>query len=307
MASSIGDVLDIESPDSYIKRPAGPMVTVEVKDISKLAGIIRIPSMAEGAGPRHTTAQSILYSGLSNQCRKCRKFGHLAKICPLNRSSTQDGSIPTKTPLEWRGKNDQRKNVSAQRWNTDKVKRAMSQQDNEGTRSGKDDPNKAKGTDRNPHGLGNLQHEVSKNLATSGEAEKKKKLVPLPPTHTPRLDQKMTECIASLPHILNKEQQGISILPTHEFTPKTRLSFATLELANSPVNGNITSFNRVAGNIGETVRTDILQKQLEDPGEGWTFQGKKKLPIRILSPRQDLAQTPTRSPQPTSTPGGKRG
>jgi hypothetical protein len=57
MANSIGDVRDIESSDSYIKRPAGPMVTVEVKDISKLARIIRIPSMAEGAEPEDTTAQ----------------------------------------------------------------------------------------------------------------------------------------------------------------------------------------------------------------------------------------------------------
>ncbi|CAK9220079.1 unnamed protein product [Sphagnum troendelagicum] len=56
MASSIGDVLDIESLDFYIKKPAGPMVTVEVKDISKLAGIIRIPSMVEGAGLGDTTA-----------------------------------------------------------------------------------------------------------------------------------------------------------------------------------------------------------------------------------------------------------
>jgi hypothetical protein len=79
MANSIGEVLDIESLDSYIKRPAGPMVTVEIKDISKLAGIIRIPSMAEGAGPGDTTAQRILYSGLPNQCKKCRKFGHLAR------------------------------------------------------------------------------------------------------------------------------------------------------------------------------------------------------------------------------------
>jgi len=84
MASSIGDVLDIESPDSYIKRLAGPMVAIEVKDISKLPGIIRIPSMVEGAGPGDTTAQKILYSGLPNQCRKCRKFGHLARTCPLN-------------------------------------------------------------------------------------------------------------------------------------------------------------------------------------------------------------------------------
>ncbi|CAK9203898.1 unnamed protein product [Sphagnum troendelagicum] len=31
MASSVGDVLDIKSVDFYIKRPAGPMVTIEVK------------------------------------------------------------------------------------------------------------------------------------------------------------------------------------------------------------------------------------------------------------------------------------
>jgi hypothetical protein len=35
MARNIGEVLDIEAPDSYIKRPAGPMVTIEVKGISK--------------------------------------------------------------------------------------------------------------------------------------------------------------------------------------------------------------------------------------------------------------------------------
>ncbi len=30
MASKLGEVLDTEAEDSYIKRPAGPMVTVEV-------------------------------------------------------------------------------------------------------------------------------------------------------------------------------------------------------------------------------------------------------------------------------------
>ncbi len=70
MASKLGKVLDIEAADSYIKRPAGPMVTIEVKDIAKLAGYIRIPSMAEGAAFTNTIRQKIFYSGLSNQCRK---------------------------------------------------------------------------------------------------------------------------------------------------------------------------------------------------------------------------------------------
>jgi len=46
MASKIGEVLDIESTDSYVKRLASPMVTVKTRNITKLTGYIRIPSMA---------------------------------------------------------------------------------------------------------------------------------------------------------------------------------------------------------------------------------------------------------------------
>jgi hypothetical protein len=74
------------------------MVTVEVRDISKLAGIIMIPSMSEGADTRETTAQRILYSGLPNQCRKCRRFGHLARTCPHNRLPAQEGNTSAKPP-----------------------------------------------------------------------------------------------------------------------------------------------------------------------------------------------------------------
>jgi hypothetical protein len=44
------------------------MITMETRDIGKLAGYIRIPSMAEGATAKDTTLQIILYSGLPNQC-----------------------------------------------------------------------------------------------------------------------------------------------------------------------------------------------------------------------------------------------
>jgi hypothetical protein len=49
MASKIGEVLEIEPAESYIKRSVGPLITIELKDISKLPGYIRILSMAEGA------------------------------------------------------------------------------------------------------------------------------------------------------------------------------------------------------------------------------------------------------------------
>jgi hypothetical protein len=93
MASKLGEVLDIEAADSYMKRPAGPMVTIEVKDIAKLAGYIRIPSMAEGAALIDMIRQKILYFGLPNQCRKCRRFGHQARTCNITRSFVQEGAI----------------------------------------------------------------------------------------------------------------------------------------------------------------------------------------------------------------------
>ncbi|CAK9274809.1 unnamed protein product [Sphagnum jensenii] len=307
MASSIGEVLDIESPDSYIKRPAGPMVTVEIKDISKLAGIIRIPSIVEGAGPEDTTAQRILYSRLPNQCWKCRKFGHLAKNCPLNRSPMQDGNIPLKVPTEWRRKNDQGRNTSAQRWSIEKPKGPTDQRSKGSIRPHKDRPSKEEGTGRNPYSSGNLQHTASKAIATDGEGEKERKSTPPPPTHTSDSDQKMSDCTISPPHRTTREQKGTVLHPIQDSTPRTRLSFAILELTSSPGSGDLANLNPFAGNSGEASRSGLLQIQQEDPGEGWTFQGKRRLPVRLLSPQQDLAETTTRPPHLVTTPGGKRG
>jgi hypothetical protein len=94
MASKIGEVLDIEAADSYMKRPVGPMVTIEVKDIAKLAGYIRIPSMAEGASVTDMIRQSILYSGFPNQCQKCRRFEHQARTCNIARNKGLAGATP---------------------------------------------------------------------------------------------------------------------------------------------------------------------------------------------------------------------
>jgi hypothetical protein len=91
IASKLGEVLDIEAANSYIKRPAGPMVTIEVKEITNLAGYIRISSMAEGAAYTDMIRQKVLYSGLPNQCRKCQRFGHQARSCNTVKNFAQEG------------------------------------------------------------------------------------------------------------------------------------------------------------------------------------------------------------------------
>jgi hypothetical protein len=102
MASKIGEVLEIKVVDSYIKRPAGTMITIELRDISKLPEYIRIPSMAEGGEPSDTVAQRILYSSLPNQCRKCKRFGHHAWASTINRSKPWEG-VPVYPPTNIRG------------------------------------------------------------------------------------------------------------------------------------------------------------------------------------------------------------
>ncbi len=63
MASKLGEVLEIEATDSYIKRLAGPMITIELRDISKLPSYSRISSMARSWDQWHgSTKNSILWT-----------------------------------------------------------------------------------------------------------------------------------------------------------------------------------------------------------------------------------------------------
>ena len=83
IASTIGEVVMVEAADSYLKRPAGPIVTIQVSQILRLPSIVLLPCLAADAEPEETYEQKILYSGLPDQCKRCRKFGHLTKYCTL--------------------------------------------------------------------------------------------------------------------------------------------------------------------------------------------------------------------------------
>jgi len=87
LAGKIGEVLIVENKDAALKRPGGPLITVKVSDIAKLPGCILL-HLPDGSGTLCPMSQEVSYSGLPDQCNRCRKFGHPASKCPLNKAKT---------------------------------------------------------------------------------------------------------------------------------------------------------------------------------------------------------------------------
>jgi len=101
MASKIGEVMEIELVELYMKRHAGLMITVEIQDISRLVGHICIPSMVKSATLKDTNLQKNMYLRLPNQCKKCCQFSHFAHACIVSKALIWDGSTPLSKFPTW--------------------------------------------------------------------------------------------------------------------------------------------------------------------------------------------------------------
>jgi hypothetical protein len=71
MASNLGKVFKIEPMDSYTKRSIGPMVTIEISNISKFLKYVKIPLVDSNNLVKTFFFHKIAYLGLPNQCDKC--------------------------------------------------------------------------------------------------------------------------------------------------------------------------------------------------------------------------------------------
>jgi len=66
--------------DLYVKSLVGSMIIVNVNDMNKLVGCIKMMSLLENVelGVPHGTSKNHRFV---EQCQQCKKFGHIIKIC----------------------------------------------------------------------------------------------------------------------------------------------------------------------------------------------------------------------------------
>lgn len=83
IGSLIGEVVSVEGKAKSCKRPVGPIVNILVPQTDRLPATLITPNVSCDAVPGAKIRQRILYSGLPNQCNRCRKFGHETQACKL--------------------------------------------------------------------------------------------------------------------------------------------------------------------------------------------------------------------------------
>ncbi|CAM6021545.1 unnamed protein product [Sphagnum balticum] len=267
MASKLGEVLEIEAADSYIKRPTGPMVTIELKDISKLSGYIRIPSMAKGTENTVTIAQKILYSGLPNQCRKCRRFGHHARACIISKNKPWEGA-PTPNPS--RGESEKKPRGAGapcpsneQPGKQLRAKIAKKSQE----RAGK-----------------SLQKDISESLDS---------------------DQTMAKPTSSPPGP-KQDKQGTIAESRPKSPPLEQPIFGYRSEASLQTHLLATGTNPFTALESINPEEEDLNRTQEESGEGWTFQASKRQVARHASTGKAPPSSPTRTPTQDHASGNRR-
>ncbi len=285
MASKLGEVLDIEAADSYIKRPAGPMVTIEVQDISKLAGFIRIPSMAEGATTTNAIRQKILYSGLPNQCKKCRKFGHHARTCNTSKTRPREGPTPHNPPPS--ASIGEALDPRNEAQGTDHVSKPNSPtrvpSDPHGKRRGRTwaDTPAIMGPSRS---LSQPARQANPHTECLAQVSTQKR-----PTNNDLKDQEMSEPPEPIARLKSETQPKVERPTAEGRTPNAKLHFGIPGLTRAQTQTPETNANPFASPGEGNKEAERHNRPHVEVTEGWSFQGKRRHTPKLALLRQNVA------------------
>ena len=91
----IGQVIAIDNSEAYRAKLFGPRIRILVKDIHNLPHTVVLPRL-DGEG---TVEYNLEYSGLPQQCGRCRSMDHQVRHCPKKESKFQRREpLPRNTP-----------------------------------------------------------------------------------------------------------------------------------------------------------------------------------------------------------------
>jgi len=94
LAAKLEKVLKVETLETYKAKTAGYRIKILRNNIHDLPTSLVIP----GEKPGEATEHGLLFSGLPDQCRRWRKFGHMAKHCDKPKNSKEGWKYQPKEP-----------------------------------------------------------------------------------------------------------------------------------------------------------------------------------------------------------------
>ena len=96
IGEQLGQVISIDNSDAYKAKLSGPRIRILVQDLTELPSTVEIPRL-DGDG---TLEYKLEFSGLPNQCGRCRSHEHQVRHCPKKESHNRraDNNHGHKTP-----------------------------------------------------------------------------------------------------------------------------------------------------------------------------------------------------------------
>lgn len=95
IGEQIGQVISIDNSEAYRSKLFGPRIRLLVQDLQRLPQMVVIPRL-DGEG---IVEYSLEYSGLPNQCGRCRGHDHLVRNCPKIYPPARKKETPSKNKI----------------------------------------------------------------------------------------------------------------------------------------------------------------------------------------------------------------